>query len=103
MKFKRFMMLAALLVSSVAAMVAQEMQMPPIPIDKNVKIGKLDNGLTYYIRKNNWPENVANFYIAQRVGWPTSWSTWPSTVRSISPTRHCSTLPVALVLTSVAT
>ena len=52
MKFKRFMMLAALLVSSVAAMVAQEMQMPPIPIDKNVKIGKLDNGLTYYIRKN---------------------------------------------------
>ena len=33
MKFKRFMMLAALLVSSVAAMVAQEMQMPPIPID----------------------------------------------------------------------
>ncbi len=68
MKFKRFMMLAALLVSSVAAMVAQEMQMPPIPIDKNVKIGKLDNGLTYYIRKNNWPENVANFYIAQRVG-----------------------------------
>ena len=68
MKFKRFMMLAALLVSSVAAMVAQEMQMPPIPIDKNVKIGKLDNGMTYYIRKNNWPENVANFYIAQRVG-----------------------------------
>ena len=27
-------------------------QMPPIPIDKNVRIGKLDNGLTYYIRTN---------------------------------------------------
>ena len=26
-------------------------QMPPIPVDKNVRIGKLDNGLTYYIRK----------------------------------------------------
>ena len=39
-----------------------------IPVDKNVRIGKLDNGLTYYIRHNNWPENVANFYIAQRVG-----------------------------------
>ena len=60
--------MAALLVSSTAMMVAQEMKMPPIPIDKNVRIGKLDNGLTYYIRKNNWPENVANFYIAQRVG-----------------------------------
>ena len=60
-------MLAALLVSSVAAMVAQEMQMPPIPIDKNVRIGKLDNGLTYYIRKISLLENVANFYIAQRV------------------------------------
>ena len=30
--------------------------------------GKLSNGLTYYILRNNWPENVANFYIAQRVG-----------------------------------
>ena len=39
-----------------------------IPVDKEVRIGKLDNGLTYYIRHNNWPENVANFYIAQRVG-----------------------------------
>jgi zinc protease len=28
----------------------------------------LDNGLTYYIRHNNWPENRAEFYIAQRVG-----------------------------------
>lgn len=43
-------------------------QMPPIPVDKAVRIGKLDNGLTYYIRHNEWPENVANFYIAQRVG-----------------------------------
>lgn len=43
-------------------------QMPPIPIDKNVRIGKLDNGLTYYIRKNNLPANRADFYIAQKVG-----------------------------------
>lgn len=42
--------------------------MPPIPIDKNVRIGKLDNGLTYYIRKNNLPANRADFYIAQKVG-----------------------------------
>lgn len=43
-------------------------QVPQIPVDKAVRIGKLDNGLTYYIRHNEWPENVANFYIAQRVG-----------------------------------
>lgn len=42
--------------------------MPPIPIDKNVRIGKLDNGLTYYIRKNSLPANRADFYIAQKVG-----------------------------------
>lgn len=43
-------------------------QMPPIPVDKNVRIGKLNNGLTYYIRKNNLPANRADFYIAQKVG-----------------------------------
>ena len=24
-------------------------QLPPVPVDPNVRIGKLDNGLTYYI------------------------------------------------------
>ena len=45
--------------------IAQQMA---IPVDEAVRIGKLDNGLTYYIRHNNYPENRANFYIAQRVG-----------------------------------
>ncbi|WP_291530728.1 M16 family metallopeptidase [Bacteroides sp. UBA939] len=43
-------------------------QMPPIPVDPNVRIGKLDNGLTYYIRKNSLPADRADFYIAQKVG-----------------------------------
>ncbi len=47
---------------------AQAQQMPPIPADPDVVVGKLDNGLTYYIRHNNWPENRADFYIAQKVG-----------------------------------
>ena len=47
---------------------AQEMQMPQIPVDPDVRIGKLDNGLTYYIRHNEWPEKRAEFYIAQKVG-----------------------------------
>ena len=47
---------------------ATAQEMGQIPVDKNVRIGKLQNGLTYYIRHNDWPEHVANFYIAQRVG-----------------------------------
>ena len=57
---------AALICSSFVQVFAQ--QMPPIPVDPDVRIGKLDNGLTYYIRKNNLPENRADFYIAQKVG-----------------------------------
>ena len=67
MKLKRIFVAALTLVCS-AVMVAQEMQMPPIPVDPAVRMGKLDNGLTYYIRHNEYPEHVANFYIAQRVG-----------------------------------
>ena len=55
-------------VLAVFAGLAQAQQMPPIPNDPDVRIGKLDNGLTYYIRHNNWPENRADFYIAQKVG-----------------------------------
>ncbi len=66
MKLKRFFIAVALIVMSATALMAQEL--PPIPKDDKVRIGKLDNGLTYYIRNNNWPENKANFYIAQRVG-----------------------------------
>lgn len=47
---------------------AQAQQEATIPVDPDVRIGKLSNGLTYYIRHNNWPEHRANFYIAQKVG-----------------------------------
>ncbi len=67
MKIRMFFS-AVLTMFSATAMVAQQMQMPPIPVDPAVRIGKLDNGLTYYIRHNEYPEHVANFYIAQRVG-----------------------------------
>ena len=63
---KKIFLSALFLLASAVTMMAQ--QMPPIPVDPEVRIGKLDNGLTYYIRHNEWPEHVANFYIAQRVG-----------------------------------
>ena len=39
-----------------------------LPTDSAVRIGTLSNGLTYYLRCNNYPEGQANFYIAQKVG-----------------------------------
>ena len=36
--------------------------------DPSIRKGKLDNGLTYYICKNNYPEHQAGFYIVQQVG-----------------------------------
>ena len=64
---KRFFtaLLLMLMVFSVNVMMAQQME---LSIDEAVRIGKLDCGLTYYIRHNNYPEQRANFYIAQRVG-----------------------------------
>jgi len=49
-------------------LVAYAQQNAPLPVDPKVKTGKLDNGLTYYIRQNSMPENRADFYIAQKVG-----------------------------------
>ena len=61
------MLLAVLATAGTAS--AQEMGlMPPMAVDPDVRIGHLDNGLTYYIRYNNWPENRAEFYIAEKVG-----------------------------------
>ena len=35
-------------------------QLPPIPVDSAVRIGHLDNGLTYYIRHNEYPKGQAD-------------------------------------------
>ncbi len=37
-------------------------------MDPAVRYGKLENGLTYYIRHNEEPKDRASFYIAQKVG-----------------------------------
>lgn len=66
--FHSLLAVAFVLCASFQQAVAQQMQFPPLPVDKNVRIGQLDNGLTYYIRHNKLPENRAEFYIAQKVG-----------------------------------
>jgi zinc protease len=62
---KRFMFSTLVLALSLVA-VAQQPQM--LPIDSAVRVGKLDNGLTYYIRHNEYPKQRAEFHIAQAVG-----------------------------------
>ena len=66
--FHSLLAVAFVLCAGFQQAVAQQMQFPPLPVDKNVRIGQLDNGLTYYIRHNKLPDNRAEFYIAQKVG-----------------------------------
>jgi zinc protease len=40
----------------------------PLPVDPNVKVGKLANGLTYYIRKNAKPEKRLELRLAVNAG-----------------------------------
>ncbi len=70
MRLSKFFLSLALMLSAVGAS-AQDMaaaMMQPLPVDPKVRVGKLDNGLTYYIRHNEEPKNQAFFYIAQKVG-----------------------------------
>ena len=62
---KRLILSTLVLALSIVAM-AQQPQ--PLPIDSAVRVGKLENGLTYYIRHNEYPKNRAEFHIAQAVG-----------------------------------
>ncbi len=40
----------------------------PIPFDERVKIGKLDNGLTYFLRKNTYPEDKLELRLVVNAG-----------------------------------
>ena len=57
-----------LLLVALLSLPAVAQQLPKLPLDPKVKMGKLDNGLTYYIQKNTEPKGQANFYIVQKVG-----------------------------------
>ncbi len=46
---------------------AQDLNMK-LPLDSNIRMGRLANGLTYIIRKNNTPENKAELRLVNNVG-----------------------------------
>lgn len=64
---KKLLMLAVAAFAMTSA-VAQVNPMTPIPQDKDVRVGKLENGMTYYIRHNEKPKGQADFYILHDVG-----------------------------------
>lgn len=63
--FKTLLLSLAFVVSLSA--ISQDLS-APIPMDDAVRIGKLDNGLTYYLRKNSYPENRAQLRLVVNAG-----------------------------------
>ena len=63
---KRILLNIALLCA--AMMVSAQEAPEKLPMDPEVRYGKLDNGLTYYIRHNEQPKQRCEFHIAQSVG-----------------------------------
>lgn len=47
---------------------AQDGLQTPLPTDPNVIVGKLPNGITYYLRHNEEPKDRASFYIIRNAG-----------------------------------
>ncbi|MDE5906338.1 MAG: insulinase family protein, partial [Alistipes sp.] len=68
MRMKKKMMLLLLAVLTAGSMTAQPGMMAPIPADEATRVGKLENGMTYYIRHNEKPKGQADFYILHDVG-----------------------------------
>lgn len=50
------------------ALVSLTLSAQQIPLAKNVHMGKLDNGLTYYIQNNNTPADHVELYLVNNVG-----------------------------------
>lgn len=61
-----FLLVMALLVIT-GSLSAQDLK-TPIPVNPDVKIGKLNNGLTYYYRQNNKPEDKVELRLVVNAG-----------------------------------
>jgi zinc protease len=64
---KRFFFFSMLIAVSLAS-AAQAATGSKVPVDPEYRIGKLGNGLTYYIRHNTEPAGRASYYFIQNVG-----------------------------------
>jgi zinc protease len=67
-KVPRFLWFALVFILSLKTGVSQPTLSDLLPIDPKVKIGKLDNGLTYYIRENKKPEKKVELRLVVNAG-----------------------------------
>jgi hypothetical protein len=89
------LLVVVLLAQSLVAHAALRLD-TPVPVGPQVKVGKLANGLTYYIQRNARPAQKLELARSSRTttskAWPTSPSTWRSTARPTSAsTNWCPT------------
>ncbi|MEL7004846.1 MAG: pitrilysin family protein, partial [Bacteroidota bacterium] len=74
MKLKLSLILHTLVLAFLSSnLLAQEMKVAgqldsKLPVDPKVRVGKLDNGLTYYIRQNEKPEDKVELRLVVNVG-----------------------------------
>ena len=64
---RRLLISLLTLLLSVSSIYAQSVT-DQLPIDPAVRVGVLDNGMTYFIRHNEKPKGQADFYILHNVG-----------------------------------
>lgn len=64
MDWRRMILLGFIAVLSLTAAAKEK----ALPIDPELRIGTLDNGLTYYIRHNEQPKGRAEFWLVQNTG-----------------------------------
>jgi zinc protease len=67
MKQTQLLLLTVVFVWANAAFAQTDLK-KPIPLDPKVRYGKLPNGMTYYIRKNEEPKKRAELYLINKVG-----------------------------------
>ncbi len=66
MKF--FRLLIVIFIISISSVYSQQNLNDSLPIDPHVKIGRLSNGLTYYIRQNKKPEQKVELRLVVNAG-----------------------------------
>jgi len=67
-RFARISFLVAALSAQGLAPAAPRNLDAPLPVGKQVKVGKLDNGLTYYIQRNRMPEHKLELRLVVKAG-----------------------------------
>ena len=68
MKIQKNMKRIIITILAVFAVFTAFAQQPQaLPNDPEVRVGKLDNGMTYYIRHNDKPAQSSEFYLATYV------------------------------------